>query len=174
MAMYHSWDSQNAWLRQIHTHNYLYVNGATARQQGIEDGDWLWVQSMWGKVRCMCRYSEAVEPGTVWTWNAIGKAAGAWNLEPGANESQKGFLLNHVISEELPPSAEGAHLSNSDPVTGQAAWYDVRVRIYKADESEEKLSFPQFEPVKPAPGEGQRKSWLGYFAGRTGKVGSKL
>jgi hypothetical protein len=34
----------------------------------------------WGKVRCMCRHSEAVEPGTVWTWNAIGKAAGAWNL----------------------------------------------------------------------------------------------
>src|SRR5690606_19337061 len=26
MAMYHSWDSQNAWLRQIHSHNYLYVN----------------------------------------------------------------------------------------------------------------------------------------------------
>jgi hypothetical protein len=26
MAMYHSWDSQNAWLRQIHSHNYLFVN----------------------------------------------------------------------------------------------------------------------------------------------------
>jgi sulfite dehydrogenase (quinone) subunit SoeA len=26
MAMYHSWDSQNAWLRQIHAHNYLFVN----------------------------------------------------------------------------------------------------------------------------------------------------
>jgi anaerobic selenocysteine-containing dehydrogenase len=24
MAMYHSWDSQNAWLRQIHTYNYLF------------------------------------------------------------------------------------------------------------------------------------------------------
>ena len=28
MAMYHSWDSQNAWLRQIHAHNYLFVNPA--------------------------------------------------------------------------------------------------------------------------------------------------
>ena len=28
MAMYHSWDSQNAWLRQIHSHNYLHVNPA--------------------------------------------------------------------------------------------------------------------------------------------------
>ncbi|MDP3864054.1 MAG: molybdopterin-dependent oxidoreductase, partial [Rhodoferax sp.] len=102
MAMYHSWDSQNAWLRQIHTHNYLFVNTKTAQAQGIADGGWMWVESQWGKVRCMCRYSEAVEPGTVWTWNAIGKSAGAWNLTPDANESQRGFLLNHLISEELP------------------------------------------------------------------------
>ena len=100
--MYHSWDSQNAWLRQIHAHNYLFVNPLTAQAAGIADGGWMWVESQWGKVRCMARYSEAVEPGTVWTWNAIGKAAGAWNLSPDANESQKGFLLNHLISEELP------------------------------------------------------------------------
>jgi anaerobic selenocysteine-containing dehydrogenase len=78
MAMYHSWDSQNAWLRQIHSHNYLYVNPKMAVGQGINDGDWIWVESHLGRVKCMCRYSEAVEPGTVWTWNAIGKASGAW------------------------------------------------------------------------------------------------
>ena len=166
MAMYHSWDSQNAWLRQIHTYNYLYVNPVTARAQGIEDGGWLWVESQWGKVRCMCRYSEAVEPGTVWTWNAIGKASGGWGLEPNANESKQGFLLNHVISEELPPNEAGAHVSNSDPVTGQAGWYDVRVRIYKADDSEEKVSFPQFDTLDAVPGQTkERKSWLTYFAG---------
>jgi len=165
MAMYHSWDSQNAWLRQIHTHNYLYVNSKTAQQQGIADGDWVWVESMWGKVRGMCRYSEATEPGTVWTWNAIGKAAGAWGLEPNANEARKGFLLNHLISEELPPTSEGEHMSNSDPVTGQAAWYDVRVRIYKAGDAEEQVSSPQFAPTKQIPGQAKNKSWLAYFAG---------
>ena len=165
MAMYHSWDSQNAWLRQIHAHNYLYVNTKTAQQQDIADGDWVWVESMWGKVRGMCRYSEATEPGTVWTWNAIGKAAGTWGLEPNANEVHKGFLLNHLISEELPPTSEGEHLSNSDPVTGQAAWYDVRVRIYKADEAEEQISSPQFAPTQPIPGQAKRKSWMAYFAG---------
>ena len=36
MAMYHSWDSQNAWLRQIHTHNYLFVNPKTARAAATE------------------------------------------------------------------------------------------------------------------------------------------
>ena len=166
MAMYHSWDSQNAWLRQIHAHNYLYVNPLMARGQGIEDGDWIWVESMWGKVRCMCRYSEAVEPGTVWTWNAIGKAAGAWHLGPGANESKKGFILNHLISEELPSSAGGGPLSNSDPITGQAGWYDVRVRICKAADDEAKETWPQFAPMKPFPGTQMvRRVWQAYFAG---------
>jgi anaerobic selenocysteine-containing dehydrogenase len=127
----------------------------------------MWVESMWGKVRCMCRYSEATEPGTVWTWNAIGKQSGAWNLEPGANESHKGFLLNHVISEELPPTADGEHLSNSDPVTGQAGWYDVRVRIYRAAEGEPRESYPQFNELKPVPGQLPRKrSWLAYVGGK--------
>ena len=167
MAMYHSWDSQNAWLRQIHTHNYLFVNPLTAQAEGITDGGWMWVESQWGKVRCMCRYSEAVEPGTVWTWNAIGKATGAWNLTDEANESQRGFLLNHLISEELPCGHDGARLSNSDPITGQAAWYDVRVRIYKAAEDEPETTSPQFAPMTPAPGMQKiRRGWQAFFAGK--------
>ena len=167
MAMYHSWDSQNAWLRQIHTHNYLMVNSKTAAAEGIADGGWMWVESQWGKVRCMCRYSEAVEPGTVWTWNAIGKSAGAWNLSADANESQRGFLLNHLISEVLPPSSAGAAISNSDPITGQAAWYDVRVRIYKAQDDEPEQTSPQFKAVPAAPGVQQAlPKWRAYFAGR--------
>ncbi len=143
MAMYHSWDSQNAWLRQIHTHNYLYVNPLTAAAQGIADGGWMWVESMHGKVRCMCRYSEAVEPATVWTWNAIGKSKGAWALSGDANESQRGFLLNHLISEEL-SLTDGARYSNSDPITGQAGWYDVRVNIRAALADEAEVVLPQF------------------------------
>jgi anaerobic selenocysteine-containing dehydrogenase len=169
MAMYHAWDSQNAWLRQIHAHNYLFVNTRTAREQGIADGGWIWVESQWGKVRCMCRTSEAVEPGTVWTWNAIGKAPGAWNLAPDANESKSGFLLNHLISEEL-KSASGERISNSDPVTGQAGWYDVRVRIYPAGADEAQRTSPEFEVVAPPPGTGsKRPAWLAYVAGGGGE-----
>ncbi|MGF1546919.1 MAG: molybdopterin oxidoreductase family protein [Thiotrichales bacterium] len=170
MAMYHSWDSQNAWLRQIHTHNYLYLNPQLGKANGFKDGDWVWIESPWGKVRCMCSFSEAVEPGTVWTWNAIGKASGAWALHPKANESQKGFLLNHVITEELPAGDEGTTISNSDPVTGQAGWYDVRVRVYKAEPGEPKQSWPQFGALKPFPGmEKRRGKWQAYIAGKFGR-----
>ncbi len=118
----------------------------------------------------MCRHSEAVEPGTVWTWNAIGKAKGAWGLKKKANESQKGFLLNHLISEELPASKAGQHLSNSDPVTGQAGWYDVRVKIYPTAADEPQQTSPQFKAGAIAPGTKPRNKfingrWLKYFAG---------
>ena len=173
MAMYHSWDSQNAWLRQIHSHNYLHVNPMTARAAGIADGGWAWVESQWGKVRCMLRYSEAVEPGTVWTWNAIGKADGAWQLAPGADEARKGFLLNHLITEELPfpiaraTQASGKTISNSDPITGQAGWYDVRVRIYPAAPEEPQTTFPQIASMPSAAGV------LGKL-GQLGQLGSAV
>ena len=68
----------------------------------------------------------ALNENTVWTWNAIGKRKGAWALDADAPEATTGFLLNHLISELLPRQDEhGGHgLSNSDPVTGQAAWFD--------------------------------------------------
>ena len=164
---YHSWDSQNAWLRQIHSHNYLNVNPRTALAAGIADGAWAWVESQWGRVRCMVRHSEAVEPGTVWTWNAIGKADGAWQLAPGSDEARKGFLLNHLISEELPMrgTASGT-VSNSDPITGQAGWYDVRVRIRPAAPDEAGETFPQMASMPTVPGVvGKAAQVLRYFAG---------
>jgi len=172
MAMYHSWDSQNAWLRQIHAHNYMHVHPSLGKKHGFGDGDWIYVESMHGKVRCLARFSEAVEPGTIWTWNAVGKAKGAWNLSDDANESQRGFLLNHLIAEELPKNECGDHISNSDPVTGQAAWYDVRVRVYKAEDDADH-SLPQFESMKVLPGMSLRRKWQGFFAGKFDKKGSK-
>jgi hypothetical protein len=41
----------------------------------------------------------------------------------------KGFLLNHLISELLPEKGDGMRWSNSDPITGQAAWFDLRVKV---------------------------------------------
>jgi hypothetical protein len=123
-------------------------------------------------VRCIARFSEAVEPGTVWTWNAIGKAPGAWQLAADANESRRGFLLNHLITDTLPPgdAMQRTPVSNSDPVTGQAAWFDVRVRIYPA-EADADRTVPQVAAMPVLPGsvgalEAVRRSVQAFFAGR--------
>ncbi len=157
MAMYHSWGSQNAWLRQILGRNVLYMAREKGRALDVADGDWVWVESAHGRIRVEVRLMEGVNPDTVWTWNAIGKRSGAWNLDPAAPEARKGFLLNHLICDLLPEKEGAYRYSNSDPVTGQAAWFDLRVRITRARDGAETTA-PQFATLKPPPGVRRRPS----------------
>ncbi|MCC7426550.1 MAG: molybdopterin oxidoreductase family protein [Alphaproteobacteria bacterium] len=176
-AMYHSWGSQNAWLRQIHGENRLFMNRATAAALGIADDDWVYVTSHHGRIKCQVKLMEGVNDRTVWTWNAIGKRAGAWNLDPRAPEARRGFLLNHLIAELLPEQG-GHRLPNADPITGQAAWYDLRVRVEKAPAGAA-VSEPAFKPLPVLPGVGRRPGILRYgeeiraarLGGRGGRSG---
>lgn len=163
MAMYHSWHSQNAWLRQIFSKNFLYMNRETAEQNGLSDGDFVWVTSHHSRIKVPVRTMEGVNPNTVWTWNAIGKRKGAWNLPKDAPEGEQGFLLNHTISELLPAEADGYRYSNSDPVTGQAAWYDLRVKIEKATCGD--VCQPSFPTLPNPPSMAARPDVLRFEAG---------
>lgn len=151
MFMYHSWGSQNAWLRQIMTRNRLYMHRLRAAGLEIADGDWVWVTSHHSRVKCQVKLVEGVNVDTVWTWNAIGKRSGAWNLDADAPEARQGFLLNHLISELLPPREDGHRHSNSDPVTGQAAWFDLKVRVERCADAEFGETAPQFPPLRRPP-----------------------
>jgi anaerobic selenocysteine-containing dehydrogenase len=143
--MYHAWGSQNAWLRQITARNYLYLHPDLAERHGLADDDWVHLDSHQGRITVQCRRAANVQPDTVWTWNAIGKRRGAWKLHPDAPESRKGFLLNHLISDLLP--SEG--YANADPVTGQAAWFDLRVTISRAEPGD--TSLPSFATLGTGP-----------------------
>ncbi|MGH8076228.1 MAG: molybdopterin oxidoreductase family protein [Lysobacter sp.] len=142
MFMYHAWGSQNAWLRQIATHNFLYLHPDTGARYGIADDDWVTVESHHGTITVQARFAANTQPDTVWTWNAIGKRKGAWRLAKDAPEARKGFLLNHLISDITPKG----DYANADPVTGQAAWFDLRVRIAKTAPMAEVE--PQFVPLE--------------------------
>ena len=152
MDMYHSWGSQNAWLRQIRGRNLLYLPTKIWLGQGFEAGDWARVSSRSGLITVPVAHMAALNENTVWTWNAIGKRKGAWGLDVDAPEATVGFLLNHLISELLPD--KGARLSNSDPVTGQAAWFDCRVRVERVPAAERPAgaeSAPSFPAVPDIP-----------------------
>lgn len=153
-AMYHSWGSQNAWLRQIHGTNPLYVSGQIWEKHQFSDGDWAYLSSVHGQIKVPVVRMDALNANTVWTWNAIGKRAGAWALDENAPEAKKGFLLNHLIHELLPPKGDGLRWSNSDPVTGQAAWYDLRVKIEKAPPQPDGNSQPHMPAQKSPVGKG--------------------
>jgi anaerobic selenocysteine-containing dehydrogenase len=168
MPMYHAWHSHNAWLRQIHTRNWLYVNRARAAALGLEEDDWVWVISHHGRIRCQLKLMEGVNADTVWTWNAIGKRAGAWNLGPDAPESTKAFLLNHLIPDLLPDESAYRY-GNCDPVTGQAAWYDLRVRLERASPLEKGEA--ELAPLARLAGMASRPAILRYPGERAGRDG---
>ena len=147
MAMYHSWGSQNAWLRQIHGRNFLYLPTKVWVAQGFSEGDFARVTSPSGKIEVPVAHMAALNENTVWTWNAIGKRKGAWGLDADAPEATQGFLLNHLISELLPQRADGQRWANADPVTGQAAWFDLRVKVERiAPMAEARPSFGSLAP----------------------------
>ncbi len=80
-----------------------------------------------------------------------------------------------MISELLPPRDDGYRYSNSDPVTGQAAWFDLRVRIEKCRPEEAGETAPMFERLSAPPGVGRTPGILRYgkslkppHSGRTG------
>jgi anaerobic selenocysteine-containing dehydrogenase len=164
MQMYHSWHSQNAWLRQILGNNRLFVNRAVGHALGLAEDDWVWLSSHQGRIRVPTKLMDGVNPDTVWTWNAIGKRSGAWNLAPDSPEFRKGFLINHLISELLPPDGGYSH-ANADPITGQAAWYDLRVRIDRVSQGEADITAPSFEILGHPASLSNPPGILRYFAG---------
>jgi sulfite dehydrogenase (quinone) subunit SoeA len=155
MQMYHSWGTQNAWLRQITGKNFMYLPKKIWEENGFEDGDYARVSSVHGSIVVPVALHEGLNDHTIWTWNAIGKRKGAWALDEKAPEATEGFLLNHLIHELQPPKGDGMRWTNSDPVTGQAAWFDLRVKIEKADPKPDEAQ-PVFPPIKSPVGKGPK------------------
>jgi hypothetical protein len=71
-------------------------------------------------------------------------------------------LLNHLIHELLPPKGDGLRWSNSDPITGQAAWYDLKVAIAKASPPANLASLPQFERPADLPNMPEKEQTVRY------------
>ena len=141
MFMYHSWDSQNAWLRQIADRNPVFLHRTLAESLGILEGDAVWIESRMGRTAARAKLADGMRADSVWTWNAIAKSPGAWGLTPDSREATDSFLMNRLISEW---DAAGA-FPHADPITGQAAWYDLRVSVRKMSPAEELRAFPPLE-----------------------------
>ena len=152
-------DGEWPWLRQINGHNPLYVPTKIWVEHDFQDGDWARVTSPHGEIIVPVALHEALNENTIWTWNAIGKRKGTWALDENAPEATKGFLLNHLIHELQPPKGDGLRWSNSDPVTGQAAWFDLRVKIAKTTPPAE--SQPVFPALKSPVPKGHKRATPG-------------
>jgi len=94
--------------------SWVEVNPKVAKQLGVADGDWVWVESPLGKFKTRARLYPGAMPNVVNMPMGQGhKAYGRWAQGRGANPNQ-------ILGEER------------DGLAGFVAWYATRVRLSKA------------------------------------------
>ncbi len=64
-GLYHSEHRQIPWLREIEPEATVEIHPETAKQIGIEDGNWVWIEGVRGRVKRKARLTPLVHPRTV-------------------------------------------------------------------------------------------------------------
>ncbi len=94
--------------------NFVEINSENADQLGIEDMDWVWVESSSGnKIKVKARVFEGTKPGAVAIALGQGHTCGEWANDIGVNP-------NYIICEDY------------DIESGQPSFSNTRVKIYRA------------------------------------------
>jgi molybdopterin-containing oxidoreductase family iron-sulfur binding subunit len=92
---------------------WLEINPHTAKELEISDGDWVWVESTFGKIQAKARLYQGAMPDVVNIPFGLGHASGGrWAKGLGANPYQ-------LLGDDL------------DPLTGNLIQQSTRVKIYK-------------------------------------------
>lgn len=81
----HSRTQNNAFLAEIKSTDGLRINTKTAGKAGIQNGDWVWVESPYGKLKMKAELTEGIHPDVVgtqhgwghWAMGRIAKGRGA-------------------------------------------------------------------------------------------------
>jgi anaerobic selenocysteine-containing dehydrogenase len=94
--------------------NFAEINSRTAQALGINDGDMVWVESPFNKIKVKARVFEGIHPGVV----SIAGGQGHYVYSEWA--SGIGVNPNEIIGVDY------------DRLSGQAAFFNTRVRVYRA------------------------------------------
>ncbi len=62
---FHSEHRQLPWCRELWPVPRVEINPVTAAEYGIESGDWVWIETPWGKIRQVADLYYGVDPGVI-------------------------------------------------------------------------------------------------------------
>ena len=113
---FHSEHRQLPWCRELWPVPRMEINPETAAELGIEQGDWCWIESPWGKVRQTADLYYGIKPGVV-------NAEHQW-WYPELAQADKGFKLSCIncITDR----------KTQDKYNGSSNVRTYPVKIYKA------------------------------------------
>lgn len=64
-TFYHSEHRQIPWLRQFEKEPYVEIHPDTAESEGIEDGQWVWIEGTMGRAKRKAKLTPVVHPKTI-------------------------------------------------------------------------------------------------------------
>ena len=113
---FHSEHRQLPWCRQMWPVPLVEINPADAAELGIEQGDWVWIETERHKIRQKADLYYGIRPGTI-------NCEHQWWM-PEFHGAKKGFDLinvNTLVNKDL-----------RDPICGSSYARAYNVKIYKA------------------------------------------
>jgi len=116
---FHSANRQQPWLREIRPDPIVEVHPDTARKEGIQDGDWIIIESPRGKAKLRTKLYDGIDPQVIvaehgWWYPEIKDRGHGWDI------SNINLLMDN------------AH-ETTDPAMGATNIRNCLCRIYKAE-----------------------------------------
>jgi len=120
---YHSEQRQVQSLRKMHPDPVMEINPKTAKELGIEEGNWVWIESPKGRIKQKCRFFDGIDPRVV-------HAQHGWWFpeEDGAEPSLHGVWKSNcnVLIDDDPDVCN--NISGGWPLRG------LLCKVYKAED----------------------------------------
>lgn len=110
----HTRTQNNALLAELRPDNPLMINPLTAERLGIGDGDYVWVESKYGKVKAKVKLTKGIHPEVVGSQHGFGH----WALGK--------------IAKNAGTSDTSLRPCKADPLSGQSLHKECCVKVYKA------------------------------------------
>jgi thiosulfate reductase / polysulfide reductase chain A len=122
MPYHHSEHFQIKELRFLRHEPYMEINPAAAAKLGIQEGDWVWIETQRGRIKQKANLTQAVHPRVVVTQR------GWWYPEREACEPELGGCLESNTNVLTDTSDEAC-----DPIGGSWANRGLLCKVYKVD-----------------------------------------
>ncbi len=116
---FHSQYRQVPWLRERQPYPTVQIHPDTAGELGIEEGEWVWIETPRGRIRQVARLSEGMDPRVV-----VAQASWWYPEEEGPDHGLWRSNANVLTSSDPP----------FDPAMGSATFRALLCRVYKAED----------------------------------------
>ncbi|MBQ6452850.1 MAG: molybdopterin-dependent oxidoreductase [Coriobacteriales bacterium] len=113
---FHNEHRQLPWCREVWPAPRIEINPADAVKLGVDQGEWVWIESPWGKIRQIVDLYHGIKPGTI-------NCEHQWWF-PECEDIYKGFNMcsvNCLVNREA-----------QDPMCGASQLRAYCVKVYKA------------------------------------------